>query len=189
MKGRMLKAILAAVVAVVLLSSLAISVAAAGNGSVNRNVVPIQASGLSEEEVNWLLFMREEEKLARDVYLELYDIWQSPVFQNIAASEQRHMDSVENLLDRYGLDDPVNNEEIRGDFVNGELDEMYQALIEKGSLSLVDAYEVGVLIEKTDIADLEKALNVTVRTDLERVYTNLLRGSNNHLAAFNSHIE
>ena len=132
--------------------------------------------------------MREEEKLARDVYLELYDIWQMPVFINIAESEQRHTDSVEKMLDKYDLDDPVIDESIRGGFTDAGLDEMYQALLDKGSLSLVDALEVGVLIEETDIVDLEEALDVTAHGDMERVYTNLLRGSLNHLDAFNSHL-
>jgi len=43
------------------------------------------------DEVKWLRFMREEEKLARDVYLKLFDTWKLTVFSRIARSEQRHL--------------------------------------------------------------------------------------------------
>ena len=189
MKNRILRATLITLSIVVLVLSIGTAVAAAGNGPAGGNTGQVQITPLSEEEINWLTFMREEEKLARDVYLELFDEWQLPIFENIAASEQRHMDSIENLLDKYGLEDPVTDEEIRGGFTNDELELMYNSLIEKGMLSLEDAIEVGVMIEEADIADLEEALAVTTHTDIERVYTNLLRGSNNHLTAFNSHLD
>ncbi len=66
----------------------------------------LHASGLTEAEVEGLLYMREEEKLAHDVYVTLYGIWGTPVFQNIANSEQTHTEAVKNLLDIYGLEDP-----------------------------------------------------------------------------------
>ena len=54
---------------------------------------------ISDEEATGLIFMREEEKLARDVYLTLYDVWETAVFDNIASSEQTHMDAVLMLID------------------------------------------------------------------------------------------
>jgi len=56
---------------------------------------------------DWLTYIREEEKLARDVYLYLYDMWGSSIFDNISVSEQAHMDAIKTLIDRYGLDDPA----------------------------------------------------------------------------------
>jgi hypothetical protein len=64
-------------------------------------------TSLTTEEKNDLLFMREEEKLARDVYLTLHDIWGTPVFANIATSEQQHMDAILKLLNTYKLPDPT----------------------------------------------------------------------------------
>ena len=58
---------------------------------------------LSDAEAATLTFMREEEKLARDVYLALYDLWSNPVFSMIASSEQKHMDAIKRQLDAYGL--------------------------------------------------------------------------------------
>jgi hypothetical protein len=77
-----------------------------GNGT-GISVLDIPASDLSPEETAALLFMREEEKLARDVYNTLYEIWGQPTFTNIAASEQTHMDEVKLLLERYSLADPA----------------------------------------------------------------------------------
>jgi len=188
MTTRVLKVTFATLIAVTLVLSLGISATAAGNGHGNKNANQVQISELSVNEIDWLVYLREEEKLARDVYLELFDRWELPIFENIAASEQKHTDSIENLLDKYGLPDPVDDEEIRGNFENDDLNTMYDALLIKGNASITDALEVGVIIELADIADLEEAMEGTDHKDIERVYTNLLRSSNNHLAAFNSHL-
>lgn len=138
---------------------------------------------LSQTEQQDLLFMREEEKLARDVYLSLYDQWGLPVFQNIAGAEQRHTDRIKALLNTYQLTDPVSNDS-RGVFENPELQTLYNQLIAKGMQSAVDALEVGALIEETDIKDLQDAIARSNVGQLDQVYANLMRGSRNHLRAF-----
>ena len=191
MKKQFLRITLVSLSVLVLILSLSVAAFAAGNGSGKGNSGQVQITALTDEEISWLTFMREEEKLARDVYLELYDLWGLPIFANIAASEQRHTDAVERLLDKYDIVDPVVDENIRGGFTDPELDTMYGELLAKGSISLIDALQVGVMIEEADIADINEALLATadVHQDVERVYTNLLEGSYNHLAAFNSHLE
>ncbi|MEZ6193836.1 MAG: DUF2202 domain-containing protein [Phycisphaerales bacterium] len=144
--------------------------------------------GLSAVEKDSLLHMREEEKLARDVYLTLGAIWNVRVFDNIAESEQRHMDAVKNLLDKYGLLDPAADNGI-GEFTNPAFTELYDQLIERGMQSSDEAYRVGVAIEQLDIEDLERLLGVVTMSDIKRVYTNLLNGSYNHLAAFESQLD
>ena len=53
-----------------------------------------------------LTFLREEERLAHDVYTALAAKYPTTkVFANIANSEQRHYDSMGLLLQRYGLSD------------------------------------------------------------------------------------
>lgn len=141
------------------------------------------ASGLTNTEAEGLLFMREEEKLARDVYLTLYDQWNINIFQNIAASEQTHTDAVKTLLDRYGLDDPMINDEM-GVFINADLQALYDQLVAQGSQSLGEALNVGAAIEEIDILDLEKYIAQTENSDIQRVYESLLKGSRNHLRAF-----
>ena len=140
---------------------------------------------LTSEEEAGLLFMREEEKLARDVYRVLYEKWELGVFDNIAQSEQRHMDAVLYLIGKYNLADPALDP---GIFQNEELQALYDDLVDKGLKSIVDAIEVGVIIEETDIADIVALLDQTDKNDIIRVYTNLLDGSHNHLDAFNSHL-
>jgi hypothetical protein len=143
---------------------------------------------LTEVEAEGLIFMREEEKLARDVYLTLYDQWDIPIFQNIARSEQTHTDAIKNLLDTYGLVDPMVNDKI-GVFVNPDLQALYDQLVEMGSQSLSDALKVGIAIEEIDILDLEKHIAQTDHADIQLVYENLLKGSRNHLRAFVSTLQ
>jgi hypothetical protein len=148
-----------------------------------------QTTSLTDMEKSWLTYMREEEKLARDVYLVLYAKWGIPVFSNIAKSEQTHMDAIRTLLDRYGLQDPAAGN-ASGVFVNQHLQELYTALIEQGNISAVEALRVGVEIEETDIDDLTSAIAATTtrRKDIKKVYTNLMNGSLNHLKAFVSNL-
>ncbi|MBN1302553.1 MAG: DUF2202 domain-containing protein [Melioribacteraceae bacterium] len=139
---------------------------------------------IDEDERNDLIFMREEEKAARDVYLKMYELHNLRVFRNIARSEQKHMDAIKILLDRYGIADPV-GENPAGVFENDELQDLYNTLIAKGSESLTSALEAGALIEETDILDLKEALEVLEdNSDIAIVYNRLLKGSNNHLRAF-----
>lgn len=137
---------------------------------------------LTAAETQWLNFMREEEKLARDIYQQLYQKWGLVAFQNIASSEQRHFDSVGVLLTRYGVTDPAQS--ATGVYTDTRLNSLYNELLAKGVRSAQDALEVGVLIEKRDIADLESALKETDKADVKRVYTNLMNASYKHLDAF-----
>ncbi len=141
---------------------------------------------LSEEEKTELLYMREEEKLARDVYQALFDRWDDQVFM-IANSEQRHMDALKSLLVRYGLDDPV-TDETSGVFTNPIFTQLYLDLVATGSESLGKAFVVGVTIEELDIADLQDAISVTNHQDSLIVYQNLQRASRNHLRAFGNRL-
>lgn len=159
-----------------------------GNGNANGNqngdgtgITTIPASDLNDAEKASLLFMREEEKLARDVYNALYAVWGQPTFQNIAASEQAHMDEVKLLLDRYGLTDPALDP---GKFTDANLQALYDKLVAQGSASLADALKVGAAIEEIDILDLQTRLTQTDNADIQWVYNNLMTGSYNHLKAF-----
>ena len=158
-----------------------------GVGDLQTAIESIPPGELSEEEIRGLLYMREEEKLARDVYLVLYEKWGLPIFQNIARSEQTHMDAVKTLLDRYDLQDPVSDE--IGVFTNPDLQALYDQLISQGSQSVVDALKVGALIEEVDIEDLKSWIAKTDNRDVILVYENLMKGSRNHLRAFTSQLE
>lgn len=155
---------------------------AAAKGGAWRGGNHNQQALLSVDEENTLLWMREEEKMARDVYLTMYKEWRKPVFANIADSEQNHMDAIERKIDAYGLEDPVLPG--IGNFSNGTLQNLYDDLIARGSQSYIDALWVGATIEDLDIVDLQEAIAATDNLALQTTYANLLEGSKNHLRAF-----
>ncbi len=136
---------------------------------------------LSEADSDAMIFMREEEKLALDVYQELYDVWELPIFDNIANAEQTHTDSVQTLLERYDVPDPALDEPA-GVFTNPDLQALYDDLVARGSESITEALLVGALIEDLDIADLQARASDEPAIDL--VFSNLEKGSRNHLRAF-----
>lgn len=140
-------------------------------------------ANLSAAEQQTLSFMREEEKLARDVYQVLYKTYPLRPFANIAAAEQQHMDALKHLAQRYQILDPVKTEQV-GQFTDNSLTQLYQALIQRGQGSEIAALQVGALIEETDIQDLRKALANTQTPLLKQTYQNLLEGSYRHLQAF-----
>ncbi len=140
-------------------------------------------ANLSAAEQQTLSFMREEEKLARDVYQVLYKTYPLRPFANIAAAEQQHMDALKHLVQRYQMLDPVKTEQV-GQFTDNSLTQLYQALIQRGQSSEIAALQVGALIEETDIQDLRKALANTQTPSLKQTYQNLLEGSYRHLQAF-----
>ncbi len=133
-----------------------------------------------------LLFMYQEEKVARDVYLTLGKKYPTATtFTNIALSEQTHTDSVEKLCIKYKVDISKVNESSIGNFVLPELQSLYDTLVIQGSVSLTEGLKVGVAIEEKDIKDI-MTYAVGMPTDVKNVFQNLLNGSYNHLAAFNS---
>jgi hypothetical protein len=156
-------------------------------GNAEVSAVNSKITALTDEEIQWLTYMREEEKLARDVYLSLYDKWNMRIFGTIAASEQKHTDAVNTLLVGYGIPDPAAGN-ARGEFTNPALQDLYDQMIQQGSVSKVEALKVGVFIEETDIDDLNAAIATATHKDIKTVYSNLLKGSLNHLDAFESQL-
>lgn len=139
---------------------------------------------LTQAESDALMFMYEEEQMARDVYTYLAGLYTQPMFSNIARAEQTHMDSVKGLLDRYDLALPVLAP--AGKFNNPDLQKLYDELTVSGSRSLADALMVGAAIEEIDILDLKERVAQTDQEDIRQVFESLLYGSYNHLNAFSS---
>ena len=138
---------------------------------------------LRDREADDLLYMREEEKLARDVYLSLYERWGLRIFRNIAKAEKKHMASVLVLIEKYELEDPVGDNAL-GVFTNPDLQQLYEDLVAAGNRSKVSALQVGAAVEELDIFDLRQALKATDNADSQMLYQNLIKGSSNHLRAF-----
>ena len=141
---------------------------------------------LTEAELAGLARMREEEKLAHDVYTTLGEQWNLQIFGNIASSESTHTAAVKTLLDRYGLDDPSDGMAV-GEFSDPAMQSLYDTLVTQGSESLVAALTVGATIEDLDIADLQTLATDT--PDIALVYANLEKGSRNHLRAFTKQLD
>jgi hypothetical protein len=142
---------------------------------------------LSQTEIKDLNFLREEEKLARDVYLYSYDKYQLMIFDNISQSEQRHMNSVLNLLNKYGIPDSASTE--KGVFNNPDLQKLYNSLTKQADISSVEALKAGATIEDLDINDIDDFTANTTKPDLLNVYENLNCGSKNHIRAFTRWLE
>ncbi|MBF0218107.1 MAG: DUF2202 domain-containing protein [Gammaproteobacteria bacterium] len=138
---------------------------------------------LNSAETEGVIWMREEEKLARDTYLALYKVTNLQIFSNIASSEASHAAAVKQLLDKYGIADPM-IVDVEGQFSNPDLQALYGNLVNQGSASLTAALEVGAEIEDLDIYDLQTLSSETSNSDLLLVYSTLELGSRNHLRSF-----
>ena len=163
------------------LTSATVALAAAAVGVGLLAAAP--ASAADRETVEMLTFMVQEEKMARDLYLEFADEYGARQFTNIARSEQKHMDAVRVLLDRYGIADPTAGDAI-GEFDNAQIQALYDKLYAKGMESLAKAAKVGITVEKVDIADINDMLDDEPAADITAVLKNLKAGSYNHLGAF-----
>jgi len=151
--------------------------------SVRPALTSLPDESLSEAEKTDLIYMREEEKLARDVYQTLYEKWGVQIFANIAQSEQTHTETVRDLLEKYDVTDPVTDDSV-GVFQNEELQRLYDDLVGQGAVSEIEAFKVGALIEELDIKDLQEATAKTDNADIIFANENLIRASRNHLRSF-----
>ena len=153
------------------------------DGIQQETMATMSKGNLTDTEIEGILFMREEEKLARDVYLAMADQWGMNIFSNIAGSENTHMDAVLTMIELSSLEDPV-GDAVQGAFENQELQNLYDDLVDRGNQSLEEALLVGGAIEEIDILDLQDYLAGTENDALIVVYQNLLSGSINHLKSF-----
>lgn len=143
-------------------------------------IVNIPASDLSDKEEEILYYGYSEEMLARDVYNYLYELYNEDVFKKIADSEQKHMDAVEVLFDRYELQLPTGY---------GDLQSTFDALKSEGEQGLKEALEVGLKIEILDIEDIDDAILNTDNDDFKIVFTNIGWASYNHMKEFVNALE
>lgn len=136
---------------------------------------------LTQSDVDGLMQMREEEKLAQDVYLYFYAKYKYRIFTNIAASEKAHTSAVLALINYFKLSDPAKTSQ--GEFTNPDIASLYKTLIEKGT-TVENALATGAFIEEYDINDLKEEIALSQNADVKKVYGNLLRASGFHLKSF-----
>ena len=155
--------------------------------------------------------MREEEKLARDVYMKLGGMYPDhPIFGKIDDSEQTHTDAVKAMIEKYGLEDPNTNDNVgvyTGEDYGWYFTEKFNLLVERASLSELEALYVGAFIEELDMMDINQCPQVIVDTenginditecgkiytdnaDVSNLYASLLDGSDSHLEGYVRNIE
>jgi hypothetical protein len=180
--------------------------------ALDQSVVPelgkSQIGVLDAAEETHLIFMREEEKLARDVYLTLGKEYKDlKVFSRIDDAEQKHTDTMADMLLLYGIEDPSTSDKIgvfSGEDYGWYFTEKYNYLVAKAEDGLKALY-VGALIEELDMHDIKECpvviqetyelgeldcgLAHTNESQLTRAYESLLDGSGSHLRAYVKAIE
>ena len=159
-----------------------------GASIVNIEQAATELNSLPEEKISVneerdLIFLREEEKVARDAYLKIFDVNEIDIFMNIADVEQSHTDAVKILLDKYLIADPVTDDTV-GLFTNPDLQAIYDDLVSAGSQSLEAAIKVGLEVEELDIKDIRIFRGRADNEDILLVYESLEKDSRNHLRSF-----
>lgn len=143
----------------------------------------------SPDQVQTLLTMLEEEKLAGDLYDAFADQTGLEIFSRIGASEDRHTSALLRIAEAAHLDVDAITGLPSGTYANPELQQLYDTLLEQGSQGAAEALQVGVVVEQTDIADLQAAMIGLKGTSLGETYSQLLQGSMQHLEAFSSWLD
>lgn len=149
----------------------------------------VAAAGLDPDLAEQLRFSREEERMARDLYAALAAEHDGArPMSRITNSEQQHFDRVGALLEQYGLEDPSEGRPA-GEYAFDDLQDLYDGWFAEGKESVNAAYQVGIELEKRDIADLEAIIELSSVEDVDAVLSRLLAASENHLAAFTAAAE
>ncbi|WP_396189315.1 DUF2202 domain-containing protein [Flavobacterium sp.] len=144
------------------------------------------STSLSQEEKDGLLYMLEEEKLARDTYIYMNNLWGLNQFNNIKNSEQSHMDAIVSILEQNDIEYTILPQ---GEFSYQNLQDLYNQFVINGQVSSESALQIGATIEDLDIVDLEDYINDSTNSVLISTYENLQCGSRNHLRSFVTAIE
>jgi hypothetical protein len=186
MKKRIPQIILFAIVIATVFSSCKKDNSIVSN-DINTQINSFPSEPLTNDEISSLKLMREEEKLAHDVYVTLNNKWSVNVYTNIASSEQTHTSSILTLLNKYNIKDPVGTNAV-GVFTDTTLQALYSQLIAAGSVSRVEGFKVGATIEDLDIYDLKNWNTKIDNQDILFVYQNLTKGSRNHMRSFYSQV-
>lgn len=154
----------------------------------NSQIATLPMQTISDAESISLIHMREEEKLARDVYIAMFNKYGLRIFENISMSEQTHTDAILQLLTKYAIKDPLGVNAV-GVFTDPGLQALYTSLVNSGSVSVIEAYKVGAIIEDLDLNDLKNDLLKVDNQDIILVYQMLSKGSRNHMRNFYSNLK
>jgi hypothetical protein len=178
------------------------------NNSVDINGTP--KSNLTQELKDAIAYMGNEERLAYDVYHNLYryHLQNSNIeirqLKNISEnSEVQHVGIVQDIVRKYSIEpdeltiveEPVANRDIdfkdmpSGKYGVVHIQELYNMLYAKGIESQIDALEVGCMVEVTDVNDLDEYIALAKESnasDILDAFEFLRNGSYNHYWAFDN---
>lgn len=141
----------------------------------------VQVAPLSAAERAHLVRAREEQKMARDLYMAFAEAYpDARVFRSLEREEGYHMGRVYELLTTYEIPDPVGAHG-PGYFEDQELQRLYTAALAEGRTSYAAALRATARVEELDLVDLARALDASTTPALDRVFEQLARGSRRHL--------
>ena len=177
-----------------------------GNGGVDVNSYPTYS--LTQQNKNDLAFMGNEERLAYNVYMNLYNYHNNngneikQLYNISSGSEVKHIETVRDLVNKYNIkpedltvldsapvaSSTTDQSDLPDDkYGVAHIQTLYNDLMAKGESSVQDALEVGCMIEVTDINDLNPKIQNAIDSgakDLEDAFSFLRDGSYNHYWAF-----
>lgn len=130
-----------------------------------------------------LNYLRQEEKLAHDLYVLADSLYGAQQFGNIAQAEVHHGQAINSLLAGYSMADP-NAGQAEGVFTDPQIQKTYNELAARIRQSQDEAAQVGILAEKTDIADLKKTIDSSPPAAVKSTLSHLVTASERHLQAF-----
>ncbi|NTW90868.1 MAG: DUF2202 domain-containing protein [Erysipelotrichaceae bacterium] len=144
------------------------------SNQVRQNTIQVEAVSaevLEDLETMFTVLINDEYK-ARAEYQAIVDEFgaQAP-FTNLIKAETMHINALTRLFNAYGLDVPS--------------DEGSKSAVVPDTLE--EVYAIGVDAEVDNIALYEKYLDQDLPTSVERVFTNLQKASENHLATFEAY--
>ena len=177
-------------------------------GAFNLDNYP-KTENLPQNVKDTLAYMGNEERLAYDVYMNLYNYYQKnynikirQLYNISQRSESRHIKTVQALVKRYNLNasdftnidkDVIKSNNMSptnmpsGVYGIPKIQELYDTLYAMGQESKEDALKVGCMVEVTDINDLNEYIKEAQEAnakDIVEAYKFLRNGSYNHYWAF-----
>ena len=163
-------------------------------------------SNLTQELIDSLAYMGNEERLAYDIYTVLYNYHNDAGTEikqlaNIPKSEKKHIEIVQDIIKKYNINtdiltdvvNPVADKDVAfeamptGVYDIATIQELYDMLYAKGIASKQSALEVGCMVEVVDVDDLDHFIEqaeASNATDIVAGFNVLRDGSYNHYWAF-----
>lgn len=150
---------------------------------VTPNICPVLnvTDPLTADEIEFLFAMREDEKMAKDLYTAFGAQYPTAVqFSRIATAEATHVAAIETMLTYYEVSFPALTP--AGVFADAEKQAQYDAFLAQGT-TIQGAFEVMALLEEENIAAYKAVEATATNANIKLILANMVRASSNHLKA------